>query len=119
MRRLPNKTTRQTLLFSATMPTDVRAIASLALSENYAFVDTVGEDANTHAHVPQTAVVCSPGQEIAVLASLLTSAKKADPTGYKHSQNCYGAVVHNSGMSQAHYSSCSLNAVKQHAAYST
>jgi hypothetical protein len=41
MRRLPNKTRRQTLLFSATMPTDVRAIASLALSENYAFVDTV------------------------------------------------------------------------------
>jgi superfamily II DNA/RNA helicase len=55
MRRLPHKTTRQTLLFSATMPTDVRAIASLALSENYAFVDTV----STVIRAARTLSVCS------------------------------------------------------------
>ena len=51
--RLPPKETRQTLLFSATMPSDVKTIASLGMRRNYAFVDTVGEDENTHQHVPQ------------------------------------------------------------------
>ena len=51
--RLPPKEARQTLLFSATMPSDVKTIASLGMRENYVFVDTVGVEENTHQHVPQ------------------------------------------------------------------
>jgi hypothetical protein len=65
---------------SMNMPTDC---VTLSYALYNVVIQQVGEDANTHAHVPQTAVVCPPGQEIAVLASLLTSAKNADPTGYK------------------------------------
>eukprot|EP00887_Chlorella_sp_A99_P001294 scaffold14.g1294.t1 len=45
---------RQTLLFSATMPQAVKAVAGLALRPQYAFIDTVPpEEANTHRHVEQ------------------------------------------------------------------
>lgn len=46
--------TRQTLLFSATMPAALHQVKALALKKGHAFVDTVGEDAQeTHAHIPQ------------------------------------------------------------------
>jgi|LauGreDrversion4_1035100.scaffolds.fasta_scaffold915140_1 hypothetical protein len=32
---------------------DVKTIASLGMRNNYVFLDTVGEDENTHQHVPQ------------------------------------------------------------------
>ena len=54
---LPPKTTRQTLLFSATMPPDMLAIAKVALRPKPTFVDTVGEEQNTHEHVPQQCLV--------------------------------------------------------------
>ena len=53
------KLTRQTLLFSATMPDDVASIARLAMkSPQYHFVDTVGEEQQTHVNVPQRATIC-------------------------------------------------------------
>lgn len=58
LRRLPDRQGRQTLLFSATMPADVRRIAQLALKDRYEFVDCVGEEESTHQHVPQQFIVC-------------------------------------------------------------
>ncbi|CAN0346900.1 unnamed protein product, partial [Laminaria digitata] len=44
---------RQTVLFSATMPGDVQAIASIAMRPTYEVVDCVGDEESTHQHVPQ------------------------------------------------------------------
>jgi ATP-dependent RNA helicase MSS116, mitochondrial len=41
LRRLPPPAARQTLLFSATMPADVRAISRIALRPEYTTIDTV------------------------------------------------------------------------------
>lgn len=51
MRKL--QANRQTLMFSATMPGNVQAIASIAMKPSFAVVDCVGEEENTHEHVPQ------------------------------------------------------------------
>ena len=53
---LPAKQTRQTLLFSATMPDNVQKIAEMALRTPYEFVDCVGKEQNTHEHVPQVGI---------------------------------------------------------------
>lgn len=58
LRYMPKSAQRQTLLFSATMPRDVRNIAQLALKDRYEFVDCVGEEESTHQHVPQHYSVC-------------------------------------------------------------
>lgn len=50
---LPEQAERQTVLFSATMPGDVQAIASIAMRPTYEVVDCVGEEENTHQHVRQ------------------------------------------------------------------
>ena len=42
---LPSKAGRQTVLFSATFPADIAALASYALAPGYQMVDTVGETA--------------------------------------------------------------------------
>ncbi|KAH7620280.1 putative DEAD-box ATP-dependent RNA helicase 26 [Nannochloris sp. 'desiccata'] len=47
--------TRQTLLFSATMPQSVQSVAGLALRKGYSFIDTVGdEQAQTNSQVTQS-----------------------------------------------------------------
>jgi ATP-dependent RNA helicase MSS116 len=54
----PSRNTRQTLLFSATIPDQVNEIANLALRPNWNFVDTVGEDSEqTHMHVQQQLMI--------------------------------------------------------------
>jgi len=40
---LPSKEQRQTVLFSATFPSDIKALSKSALRPNYELVDTVGE----------------------------------------------------------------------------
>ncbi len=47
LRALPNKSTRQTLLFSATFPQDIQELAKFALRPGFQLIDTVGED-STH-----------------------------------------------------------------------
>ncbi|KAJ3021487.1 UNVERIFIED_CONTAM: hypothetical protein HDU68_009604 [Siphonaria sp. JEL0065] len=45
---------RQTLLFSATIPPSVHAVAKQALLPNFKFITTIAEyESNTHEHVPQ------------------------------------------------------------------
>ena len=68
---LPAKASRQTLLFSATMPEDVMTIAHLALKESFQHVDCVGEETNTHQHVDQSFVLHTPKAQFAELARSL------------------------------------------------
>ncbi|CAN0014177.1 unnamed protein product, partial [Phaeothamnion confervicola] len=86
LRRLPDKSRRQTLLFSATMPSDVRSIADAALRPSYRFVDCVGAEESTHQHVAQRYVISTVGDQAAELVALLRAAiadGTADGTGYK------------------------------------
>jgi ATP-dependent RNA helicase MSS116 len=56
----PSHGTRQTLLFSATIPDQVNEIANIALRPGWNFVDTVGEDSEqTHMHVQQQLMITS------------------------------------------------------------
>lgn len=60
----PSRPTRQTLLFSATVPDSVSEIGDLALQSPYKYVDTVGEDQEqTHLHVKQELYVTRQGAE--------------------------------------------------------
>ena len=54
---LPSKNTRQTLLFSATMPKSILGIAQFALRTKYDAIDCVGEEQSTHERVPQVCIV--------------------------------------------------------------
>ena len=55
-----SKTTRQTLLFLATIPDQVNEIANMALRPNRNFVDTVSDDSEqTHMHVQQQLMITS------------------------------------------------------------
>lgn len=71
MRELPRNSPRQTLLFSATMPADVRSIAQLVLRPDYATIDCVGAAKNTHEHVHQSVFVSPIESQLAVLAFTL------------------------------------------------
>jgi ATP-dependent RNA helicase MSS116, mitochondrial len=60
----PSRATRQTLLFSATVPDSVSEIADLALRSPHKYVDTVGDDQEqTHLHVKQELYVTRQGTE--------------------------------------------------------
>ena len=63
--------TRQTLLFSATMPQDVAQVAKIATRPGAKMVDTVGEESNTNAQVAQSATVCAAAAQPAELFTLL------------------------------------------------
>lgn len=45
LKLLPAKSTRQTMLFSATFPRNIEELARYALRPGYALIDTIGEDA--------------------------------------------------------------------------
>lgn len=69
---LPPKSTRQTLLFSATVPPAVRDIARDALMPGFATVDTVGElTEQTHLHVRQQVVTVPLSDSIAAISAIL------------------------------------------------
>ncbi|KAJ8601402.1 hypothetical protein CTAYLR_005023 [Chrysophaeum taylorii] len=79
----PTAATRQTLLFSATLPSDVNAIARLAMRRDYAFVDTV-VDEQTHADVEQAVSICEGKRQHSVdLALRVQRAVASDPAGHK------------------------------------
>ena len=69
----PTRQQRQTLLFSATLPLDVKQIAQIATrgGNHTQLIDTVGEEEATHVHVPQKATVTPVGAQTAELVSLL------------------------------------------------
>ncbi|EFJ48047.1 hypothetical protein VOLCADRAFT_91218 [Volvox carteri f. nagariensis] len=54
---LPPTSQRQTFLFSATFPADVKSLADVALKRQHRYVDAVGEDVATHTHVEASSLV--------------------------------------------------------------
>eukprot|EP01059_Diplonema_ambulator_P010667 TRINITY_DN2067_c0_g3_i2.p1 TRINITY_DN2067_c0_g3~~TRINITY_DN2067_c0_g3_i2.p1 ORF type:complete len:596 (+),score=206.68 TRINITY_DN2067_c0_g3_i2:270-1790(+) len=75
---LPSKETRQTMLFSATMPADVMTIARIALKDRFEHIDCVGEEADTHKHVPQSYTVHSMEDQFAELVSVINEGMRED-----------------------------------------
>eukprot|EP00752_Nemacystus_decipiens_P004212 g3849.t1 len=73
-----SKVSRQTLMFSATMPGDVQAIASIAMKPSYEVVDCVGEEENTHEHVPQKFAIVPLAEQIPRLLATILKARE-DP----------------------------------------
>jgi ATP-dependent RNA helicase MSS116 len=74
----PSQATRQTLLFSATVPKSVAEVATIAVRQKYQYIDTVGDEGEqTHAHVQQEVMVAGKGSEgsgkeqIRAIASIL------------------------------------------------
>jgi len=68
----PSRQTRQTLLFSATIPDSVSEIAGIAMQGDYNFVDTVGEDTEqTHLHVQQQLMITPQESQVCALANIL------------------------------------------------
>jgi ATP-dependent RNA helicase MSS116 len=70
--------TRQTLLFSATVPKSVAEIAGIAMRPKYDFVDTVGVDTEqTHSHVKQELIVAE--KQVHAMASILAKETAGKP----------------------------------------
>ncbi|KAK1861182.1 hypothetical protein I4F81_003766 [Pyropia yezoensis] len=80
---LPPKATRQTFLFSATMPRDVRAMVTLSLRPDYSIVDCVGEEEATNTHVSQGYFVTPVAHQFPALLHVLESARQAYPNNFK------------------------------------
>lgn len=82
---LPNRQSvpRQTLLFSATLPSGVREVANL--SKDARFINTLSEEeANTHAHVPQQSLLApSMSDMLPMTLALLSEELTANPTTTK------------------------------------
>ena len=76
--KIPAKETRQTLLFSATMPRDILEVSKLAMrsGDEMAFIDCVGEDQSTHQRVPQFVTVCNFNDTIVQLVHAVEEAKR-------------------------------------------
>ena len=63
---------RHTLLFSATVPPAIQAVASNTLRQGYSFIDTVGESATqTHLHVKQEMIFADYKNMIPTIAAVL------------------------------------------------
>jgi ATP-dependent RNA helicase MSS116 len=68
----PSSQTRQTLLFSATIPPSVSEIAGIAMHPKYHFVDTVGEDSEqTHERVQQLLMTSNQEDQIRSIMTIL------------------------------------------------
>lgn len=68
----PSSQTRQTLLFSATIPPSVSEIAGIAMQPKYHFVDTVGEDSEqTHERVQQLLMTSNQEDQIRSIMTIL------------------------------------------------
>ena len=87
LRNLPPKDSRQTLLFSATIPPSVIEIARNALRPGYVTIDTTGlakdDSGSTHLHVHQELVVARFEDFITTVAAVLYEQISLCPDGYK------------------------------------
>ncbi len=70
----------QTLLFSATISSEVQHVARLYLSPEHQFISTVKDsDESTHTHVKQEYLILDIEWHLPALAKLITDSAKADP----------------------------------------
>lgn len=77
---LPPKATRQTMLFSATYPSNIQSLAAYALRPAPAFVDTVGEtETQTAERVDQSFLITPMEQTAAALWSAIRAHAAAEP----------------------------------------
>ncbi|KAI6707758.1 hypothetical protein NL676_010720 [Syzygium grande] len=84
---------RQTLLFSATVPTEVRQICHIALKRDHEFINTVQEGSEeTHAQVRQMNLVAPLDKHFSLLYALLKE-HVADDINYKVIVFCTTAMV--------------------------
>ncbi|KAL1830340.1 hypothetical protein ACET3Z_008752 [Daucus carota] len=83
---------RQTLLFSATVPQEVRQICHVALKRDHEYIDTVKGSEETHAQVTQTHLVAAMDQHFPLLYALLKE-HIADDVDYKVLVFCTTAMV--------------------------
>jgi len=75
---------RQTLLFSATVSTEVKQIAALALRPGYKFISTVpADEVNTHEHVPQHHVIVNFNDIMPVTLALIHDEMMRNPKSCK------------------------------------
>ncbi|PNH08863.1 DEAD-box ATP-dependent RNA helicase 25 [Tetrabaena socialis] len=79
---LPPTTQRQTYLFSATFPGDVKSLADVALKRQHSYVDAVGEDQATHQHV-EASSLCVPKGDLTVQLYCLLAQHMAEEPDYK------------------------------------
>jgi len=80
----PSYKTRQTLLFSATIPDSVSEIANIAMRSGYNFVDTVGEDTKqTHLHVKQELMITPQESQVCSLMNILERESNSNTEAYK------------------------------------
>ncbi|PON76561.1 DEAD-box ATP-dependent RNA helicase [Trema orientale] len=84
---------RQTLLFSATVPEEVRQVCHIALKRDHEFIDTVqGDSEETHSQVRQTCLVAPLDKQFPLLYVLLKE-HIADDVDYKVIVFCTTAMV--------------------------
>ncbi|KAK3161300.1 hypothetical protein QOZ80_1BG0075380 [Eleusine coracana subsp. coracana] len=84
---------RQTLLFSATVPEEVRQISHVAMRKDYRFINTVKEgDEDTHSQVSQTYMVALLQQHFSILYDVLKK-HVAEDADYKVIIFCTTAMV--------------------------
>uniref|UniRef100_A0A0D9V2Z1 ATP-dependent RNA helicase n=1 Tax=Leersia perrieri TaxID=77586 RepID=A0A0D9V2Z1_9ORYZ len=84
---------RQTLLFSATVPEEVRQISHIALKKNYNFINTVKDgDEETHAQVSQMFMIAPLDLHFSILYDVLKKHVTEDPD-YKVIIFCTTAMV--------------------------
>lgn len=83
---------RQTLLFSATVPPEVRQICHIALKKDHEFINTVQDTEETHAQVRQTHLVAPLDKQFSLLYALLKDHIADDPD-YKVLVFCTTAMV--------------------------
>eukprot|EP00891_Asterochloris_glomerata_P006086 jgi/Astpho2/6086/Aster-04033 len=80
LQQLPSKETRQTVLFSATFPKDIRELTGYALRSGYSVIDTVGEsDMHAHEQVQQSAMVVPLENAIASVWSVIAKHIQEEP----------------------------------------
>ncbi|KAG8807221.1 hypothetical protein FRC17_004590 [Serendipita sp. 399] len=79
-RFLPDKQSRQTLLFSATMSDDVKKIANVYMKTNHRFISTVKDtDESTHSHVDQQYLILNEELHLPLLVKLVCDSAKTNP----------------------------------------
>ncbi|KAG8851087.1 hypothetical protein FRB91_008483 [Serendipita sp. 411] len=77
---LPDKSSRQTLLFSATISEEVKNIANVYMQSERHFISTVKEtDESTHSHVDQQYLIINDEWHLPLLAKLVSDSAQANP----------------------------------------